>query len=519
MGYTYYNKKKIDYNLLNQIKRKIYPGAVYIIVMFLSAFVYGCGDGSNSTQVQTGFMWTVSPSERYVIQGDDAHYTVAVSLISGMPAPPVITLNEKDLPAGLSASFSPNPLFLPADSLVSIKTSSGTSSGNYTISIKNNLSEDILQTNLYVAPFEWISVNALNVGPSALENHSGVYDSVNDKLIVFGGETNGGSLADVWVLSNVTSTGKTPVWQAWKKMTTFGSPIARSGHKAVYNQEKGCMIIFGGKDSSGELIKINSGNRLWVLKDVNGKDGQPVWEPLTENTDTGKSPVDRAGFSSVYDSTNNRMIVYGGADLSSGKTTLLNDVWVLTNADGSDTQVPPKWENITPSETGNVPAARVNHTAVYDLSTNRMIVMGGETSKGVSSSVWILNYANGLGGAPSWTPLNISGGPVPARKSHTAIYDSASNRITVFGGIDSTGKLLDDIWVLSAANGEGEEQASWIKKVNFHTSKIPYPVARYNHIAIGNTETKKMVVFGGLTDKVDSAYLDDIWILNHADGE
>lgn len=213
-----------------------------------------------------------------------------------------------------------------------------------------------------------------------------------DSLIVFGGETNSGVLADLWVLNNVTDTG---VGHSWGKVSFSGSrPSARYGHRAVYNEENSRMIIWGGLvDPVGGIIEED--DRLWVLTNANGVNGEPAWVDLTED---GVRPKHRAGFSAVYDSANNRMIVFGGADISGDETVLLNDIWVLTNADGSgDTS--PAWQEITPSD-GNIPYGRALHSAVYDASSNRMIITGGRTAKGVSSDIWILTNANGLGGHP-----------------------------------------------------------------------------------------------------------------------
>lgn len=46
--------------------------------------------------------------------------------------------------------------------------------------------------------------------------------------------------------------------------------------------------------------------------------------------------------------------------------------------------------------------------------------------------------------------LNPSGGPLAARYGHTAGYDQTTNRMIVFGG-----NQLDDLWILTNANGNG----------------------------------------------------------------
>jgi len=87
--------------------------------------------------------------------------------------------------------------------------------------------------------------------------------------------------------------------------------------------------------------------------------------------------------------------------------------------------------------------------------------------------------------------------------------------MTIFGGLDSDGEPLDDIWVLDNANGTGDS-SSWYQKVTYHTSAVSYPEARGLHTAAGASETNQLIVFGGLSE---GSYLNDVWILQHANGE
>ena len=96
------------------------------------------------------------------------------------------------------------------------------------------------------------------------------------------------------------------------------------------------------------------------------------------------------------------------------------------------------------------PAGRYDHTAVYNPASNRMVVFGGKVSA-LTNSVWVLTNANGLGGAPAWTKLAPTGVPPSARTGHTAVYNATTDRMVVFGGQASP--FRNDVWVLSEANG------------------------------------------------------------------
>ncbi len=57
--------------------------------------------------------------------------------------------------------------------------------------------------------------------------------------------------------------------------------------------------------------------------------------------------------------------------------------------------------------------------------------------------------------AQSWAQLAPLG-PLPsARDLHSAVYNASSNRMIVFGGRSSACTLFNDTWVLANANGTG----------------------------------------------------------------
>src|SRR5438445_13817406 len=82
------------------------------------------------------------------------------------------------------------------------------------------------------------------------------------------------------------------------------------------------------------------------------------WVQLTP---TGGPPPARFGHTSVYDPVSNRLIIFGGCSTSACVTTApavtLNDVWVLTNANGQRGTA--AWIQRTP--TCRAPAPRFQH--------------------------------------------------------------------------------------------------------------------------------------------------------------
>ena len=292
--------------------------------------------------------------------------------------------------------------------------------------------------------------------------------------------------------------------QAWTHLSpTGGSPAARSLHSAAYNTVDNRMIVFGGLDGGSGCYAGQCLNDVWVLTNADGTGGSPIWAQLFP---TGGPPSPRGYQASTYDEANNRMIIFAGDPNIGFCFSTVNDTWILANADG--TGGTPTWTQLSP--TGGPPALGQGSSAVYDPVTNRMIVFGGNTTACgvVSSAVWVLTHANGLGGTPVWTQLSPTGA-ITARELHSAVYNASNNRMIVFAGIGSS-TLSNDVWVLANANGNGNGTPAWSQLA----PTGPAPAARYGHTAVYDAAGNRMIVFGGSS----SGSLNDVWVLSHADG-
>jgi hypothetical protein len=97
------------------------------------------------------------------------------------------------------------------------------------------------------------------------------------------------------------------------------------------------------------------------------------------------------------------MTIYGG-NIDAGITSpsdydyvAASDVWVLFNANGNAGT--PTWTQLHPKVSGDrniPPVGREFFSAVYDSTTNSMIIFGGDTNEGVYYGTWVLSHANGL---------------------------------------------------------------------------------------------------------------------------
>src|SRR6266536_2541913 len=157
-------------------------------------------------------------------------------------------------------------------------------------------------------------------------------------------------------------------------------------------------------------------------------------------------PAPRYHSSSVYDAATDQMIVFGGQPLTGAP---LNDVWSEQQvvSAGQASHVAANWVQVSP--TGTAPSARFGHSAIYDSSSNRMVVFGGGTSSSSClNDLWILDDANSSLGPPAWLAETARGTLPQRRMNSSSVYDPTTNTLILFGGTNCSGGYLSDVWTL-----------------------------------------------------------------------
>ncbi len=302
--------------------------------------------------------------------------------------------------------------------------------------------------------------------------------------------------------------------QSWSLLSPSGTaPAARGfqGTTGVYDPASNRMIVFGGRDTNG-----NNLNDVWVLTNANGLGGASQWINLIANGDSASPPA-RSGHSAAYDTANNRMIIFGGC--SGSCAPALNDVWVLSNANGLGGA--PAWSQLS---IGSAPAARTNAAAAYDQTRNQLILFGGQDGSAnpcsTFSDVWVLGNANGLGGSPVWmSPQIINGVQLPSgQNAASAVYDAVRGVMTIFGGtgmVNGVCTVSNAAWQLSSNQpGELASLAIWN---NITPEGAPgSPSARSFAAGIYDGTGGRMLLFGGADGSGN--YLNDVWALSNATG-
>jgi hypothetical protein len=130
--------------------------------------------------------------------------------------------------------------------------------------------------------------------PPAREATAMVYNSVQDKLQLFGGfDGHGGNLRDLWARDQATGT--------WTDLTQAFGPTARSSHAAAYSPSRQQMIIFGGAPCVG--------SSLWTWYGAGG------WADLSDYPTGRARPGAMTGHAMAHDALRATTYLFGGAEL------------------------------------------------------------------------------------------------------------------------------------------------------------------------------------------------------------
>lgn len=295
--------------------------------------------------------------------------------------------------------------------------------------------------------------------PAGRHVHTLTYDVAGDRAILFGGFAGGAPFSDVWMLT----LGENAAWT--QIFPTGAAPTGRRGHSSIYDSARGRVVVFGGYDGAYR-------NDTWQLS----LGAAPAWTPLAT---TGNPPLSY-WHSAIYDPARDAMVVFAG---NGGATGIRNDVWVLSFATMN-------WEQMMPA--GILPAPRFGHSAVFDPTTERMIVFGGHRDGvGFRNDAWALSLTDA-----AWSELNADVAPAP-REGAPAIHDPVEKRLVVFGGWDGS-TTRNDTWALATSSSEWTE---------LPLSGLP-PI-RSGAASIYDPLRDRMVVFGGNS----SSARNDTWSL------
>ncbi len=334
----------------------------------------------------------------------------------------------------------------------------------------------------------------LGMRSPALDGEALVYDSAADRFILFGGAqtVSGGFTNATWSYSYATN--------IWTNITPKVSPSPRGGHMMVYDSKADRVVLFGGESFGGSISNetwvFDYGADTWTMKHPTAEPsgrvfGAMSFDPVanmsvltgglsstfTPISDTWGynlsadtwvslatvSPSARYGSMMAYDASAQRDILFGGGYVATNFTFVnLFDTYAYDFATRT-------WTNRAPVAH---PSGRAVGSLSFDSVANRSILFGGGSMTGLSTTVhndtWAYDYAHN-----AWANVTPVSSPSP-RELTAQAFSPVANRTVLFGGATSTGTPNDEAWAfgyapglpssplnLAAAAGTGQVTLTW----------------------------------------------------------
>lgn|GEM_PF-6717961 len=182
---------------------------------------------------------------------------------------------------------------------------------------------------------------------------------------------------------------------------------------------------------------IDSGDKIWIAGGMDKNDSAlddmwaldtkfNKWTRITPlNGSTSETYAARESHSMSIDAENKIWLIGGRFD-----NAAINDVWQFDAVSSVRKKI---------NTTGEVFSARYAHSASIDAG-GRLWVIGGNAGDTVSNEVWRLDTKTS-----EWKKIETAGDAFTPRYFHASVIDS-TGKIWCFGGLDSSGKSLNEIW-------------------------------------------------------------------------
>jgi len=261
--------------------------------------------------------------------------------------------------------------------------------------------------------------------PSMHANNAMAYDTLNKKIINYGGRSGFPDFIDInetWAFDYNSS--------SWTNLNPTNSPPWRTSHTMVYDEFRNRILMFGG----GDFTQVFNG--LWEY-DYN----QNTWAKRSTNT----PPEARQMHGMVYVPDRDVVIIFGGRRLNGGAS--FADTWEFNCLTGV-------WEKLNPENTPPV-SDHVNMT--YDKSANKVILFA-------NLQTWAFDFDTN-----NWTRLNIANQPDINHSNF--VYSDHHEESLLFGNSNSSGDMIT--WIFNySENSWTDITSNNFPTINFYEFKI-----------------------------------------------
>ena len=303
-------------------------------------------------------------------------------------------------------------------------------------------SNTVVEIMSALPPGEWTEMHPASA-PSPRFTNWMAYDSVSDKVILFGGRFEYfGCYNDTWAYDFDADT--------WTNMNPPVAPSSRFAHAMAYDSQSNRVILFGG---SNELQQFSD---TWAFNYERNE-----WT----NMNPIVAPSPRADFGMVYDSQSDRVILFGGY---AGYD--LDETWSYDFETNS-------WTNMNPASR---PPARFTPAIAYNIQSDRVLIFGG-IGGGLRDDMWAYDFESN-----TWTEMHPAVKPPPSYGARFS-YDSHADRVVMFGGDDPNPPYYrNDTWTYDF------DADIWTK-----IDVYPRPFGRSYQGMAYDSRSARSIIFGG----------------------
>jgi len=317
----------------------------------------------------------------------------------------------------------------------------------------------------------WLERTPGATRPAEREGHSLVYDSVRERVLLFGGHSASGCGE-----GGGAYCGQTWEWNleagGWADRTPVGGgPGPRTDAAMAYDPATGWALLFGGfnaDDCGEEHGRDGTGLQTTACAWTWEWDGAAgTWTRLEPVT----SPSPRWGHGMVHDPVEGRFVLFGGQHrrVRGNRPYWLNDTWVWWPEGNT-------WRSSAHAD----PEERKDHAMAFDEGRGKVVLHGGSGRSYWwvgDRSPWELDW-----GSWRWS-RRADQDPLGALCSdHTMVFDPQRGKMVFFGGCLEEDYLEWD--------GDTGEAARW-------TARGARPGPRSNHAMVFDPALGKVLVSGG----------------------
>ncbi|MHA2313581.1 MAG: Kelch repeat-containing protein, partial [Candidatus Thorarchaeota archaeon] len=302
--------------------------------------------------------------------------------------------------------------------------------------------------------------------------HAMAYHSGADRVILFGGHVSGSGTS--WLNHNETWTYDFNT-NTWEDKNPAVAPPAMCG-AMEYDSESDLIILAGGWPDGG--LSSDSLAETWTYNLTSN-----TWTNVT----TVAQPPARGWTEMTYDSDSDLIVIFGGFEIEPEPWKILTDTWTYDVNTNTWTEI----STVGPQITGEL---------AYNSALDRVVFYGGaadmsELVADLRSEVWTYDT-----NTETWEMMVTDVKP-PVRARGELIYDSESDKIILFGGVQDGGwptqVVLHDCWAYDLNNNLWNN-VDWDWKVMTPTlspDPTAYPAMTYD------SESDLVVYFGGFTEE------------------